>query len=292
MTNQQHNLPAFAKRIAYPSNREGVADHFEDRVVRKTIAVDLALLDRYDDTLLVDLESYLVRQAKQHDAQAFQLLRSIPGVGKVLALTILYEIHDVKRFDRVQEFASYARLVKCAKESAGKKHGTSGAKMGNVHLKWAFSEAAVLFVRHSEPGKELLARLEKRHGKGKALSILAHKLGRAAYYMLLRGKAFEIERFVATVNLEWVREPVVQREPHGSSSNETASSPCAYEREKASVIEPKIRQLARLIGHALSLPLSTSRLDCLRLCPSPSLETTDLRGRRHEEAGMRERMGF
>ncbi len=199
MTNQQYNLPAFAKRIAYPSNREGVADHFEDRVVRKTIAVDLALLDRYD-TLLVDLESYLVRQAKQHDPQAFQLLRSIPGVGKVLALTILYEIHDVKRFDRVQEFASYARLVKCAKESAGKKHGTSGAKMGNVHLKWAFSEAAVLFVRHSEPGKELLARLEKRHGKGKALSILAHKLGRAAYYILLRGKAFEIERFVATVN--------------------------------------------------------------------------------------------
>jgi hypothetical protein len=50
------------------------------------------------------------------------------------------------------------------------------------------------------PGKELLARLEKRHGKGKALSILAHKLGRAAYYILLRGKAFEIERFVATVN--------------------------------------------------------------------------------------------
>jgi transposase len=199
MTNHQYNLPAFAKRIAYPSNREGVADHFEDRVVRKSIAVDLALLAHYD-TLLTDLESYLVRQAKQHDAQSFHLLRSIPGVGKVLALTILYEIHDVNRFERVQQFASYARLVKCAKESAGKKHGTSGAKMGNVHLKWAFSEAAVLFVRHNEPGKELLAKLEKRVGKGKALSILAHKLGRAAYYMLLRGKAFEIERFVATVN--------------------------------------------------------------------------------------------
>ena len=51
-------------------------------------------------------------------------------MGKILALAILYEIHDVHRFDRVQEFASYARLVKCAKESAGKKHGTSGAKMG------------------------------------------------------------------------------------------------------------------------------------------------------------------
>jgi transposase len=199
MTSHQYNLPPLGKRIAYPSNREGVAEHFEDRVVRKSIAVDLALLERYD-ALITDLEGYLVRQAKQHDPQAFALLRSIPGVGKVLALTILYEIHDVRRFDRVQEFASYARLVKCAKESGGKKHGTSGAKMGNVHLKWAFSEAAIGFVRHSELGKKLLAKLEKRFGKGKALSILAHKLGRTTYYLLLRGKAFEIERFAATVS--------------------------------------------------------------------------------------------
>ena len=198
-TSHQYNLPPLGKRIAYPSNRKGVAEHFEDRVVRKNIAVDLALLERYD-ALVTDLESYLVRQAKQHDPQAFQLLRSIPGVGKVLGLTILYEIHDVRRFDRVQQFASYARRVKCAKESAGKKHGTSGAKMGNVHLKGAFSEAAVLFVRHAAEGKKLLAKLEKRFGKGKALSILAHKLGRAAYYRLLRGQAFDLQKFMATVN--------------------------------------------------------------------------------------------
>jgi len=118
----------------------------------------------------------------------------------VLALTILYEIHNVHRFDRVQQFASYARLVKGAKESAGKKLGTSGAKRGNVHLKWAFSEAAVLFVRHSAEGKKLLARLEPRFGKGKALSVLAHKLGRAAYFMLAREKAFDLQRFAATAN--------------------------------------------------------------------------------------------
>ena len=197
MTSHQYNLAPLGKRIAYPSNREGVAQHFGDRVVRKSIAVDLALLERYD-ALLTDLELYLVRQAKQHDANAFHRLRTIPGVGKVLALTILYEIHDVRRFDRVQEFASYARLVKCTKESAGKKQGTSGAKMGNVHLKWAFSEAAVLFVRHSAEGKRLLAGLEKRFGKGKALSVLAHKLGRAAYFMLARETAFDVQRFAST----------------------------------------------------------------------------------------------
>ena len=115
----------------------------------------------------------------------------------MLALTILYEVHDITRFDRVQEFASYARLIKCTKESGGKKLGTGGAKMGNVQLKWAFSEAAVTFLRHNSARKKILARLEKTHGQGKALSILAHKIGRAVYYMLSRGTVFSMETFLA-----------------------------------------------------------------------------------------------
>jgi len=68
--------------------------------------------------------------------------------------------------------------------------------MGNVHLKWAFSEAAALFLRANPIGQKYFARLEKKHGKGKALSILAAKLGRAVYYILLRGKPFDLNRFV------------------------------------------------------------------------------------------------
>jgi hypothetical protein len=74
--------------------------------------------------------------------------------------------------------------------------GTSGKKIGNAHLKWAFSEAAVLFLRNNEPGQKLLSRLEKKQGKGKALSILAHKLGRAVYYMLKRRTAFDMNLFL------------------------------------------------------------------------------------------------
>jgi transposase len=103
----------------------------------------------------------------------------------------------VTRFDRVQEFASYARLVKCAHISAGKVHGRGGAKMGNVHLKWAFSEAAVLYLRHAPGGKRLLGDIEKKHGTGKALSILAHKIGRAVFYMLSRGTVFSTDQFRA-----------------------------------------------------------------------------------------------
>jgi transposase len=195
-TRAQYNLPAFEKRLAYPGNRDGVVEHFPDPSVRKSIEVDVALIDHYD-ALINDLELTIVRAAKRHDADAFHRLRSVPGIGKVLALTILYEIHDVTRFDRVQEFASYARLVKCAHQSAGKKLGTGGAKIGNVHLKWAFSEAAVLFLRHTKDGKKMLAGIEKKHGKGKALSILAHKLGRAVFYMLSRGTVFSAEKFRA-----------------------------------------------------------------------------------------------
>lgn len=155
------------------------------------------VLDDQYDALINDLELTIVREAKQHDGDAFHRLRSVPGIGKVLALTILYEVHDITRFDRVQEFASYARLIKCTHESAGKKLGTGGAKMGNVHLKWAFSEAAVTFLRQTRDGKQIVARLEKRHGKGKALSILAHKIGRAIYYMLSRGTVCSREKFVA-----------------------------------------------------------------------------------------------
>ena len=114
------------------------------------------------------------------------LLQTVPGIGKILSLVLLYEIHDIARFPRVQDFVSYCRLVKCAKESAGKRYGTSGTKIGNAYLKWAFSEAAVLFLRNNPAGQKYLARLEKKHGKGKALTVLAHKLARAVYYMLKR----------------------------------------------------------------------------------------------------------
>ena len=195
-TRAQYQVPEFARRRAYPANRDGVAERFLDASVRKSVEVELALLERYD-SLITDLEYTLVRTATQHDADAFHRLRSVRGIGKILALTILYELHDVHRFDRVQEFASYARLVKGRKQSGGKTLGTSGAKMGNVHLKWAFSEAAVLFLRHATGGKRFLARIEKKHGKGKALSILAHKLGRAVYYVLARDTVFSLEKFMA-----------------------------------------------------------------------------------------------
>jgi transposase len=177
-TPHQYNLPAPGKRISYRSNRDGIGEGFEDTSIRESLAADLALVDHFE-LVIGDLEASLVRKGRVHDPQSFYRLRSVPGIGKVLALTILYEIHDIRRFERVGEFASYSRLVKCQKTSAGKVQGTGGARIGNAYLKWAFSEAAVLFLAKCPEAKKLLARIERKHGKAKALSILAHKLGRA-----------------------------------------------------------------------------------------------------------------
>jgi transposase len=136
-----------------------------------------------------------VNTATQHDAHPLYLLQTVPGIGKILSLVRLYEIHDSSRFPSAQDVASDARLVKCSKESAGKRLGPSGKNIGNAHLKWAFSEAATLFLRHNPSGQTLLTRLEKQHGTGKALTILAHKLARAVYYMLKRKTAFDRDLF-------------------------------------------------------------------------------------------------
>jgi transposase len=136
--------------------------------------------------------------AKAHDSKSLVLLQSIPGIGMILALILLYEIHDIARFATVQDFLSYCRLVKCQRESAGKIYGYSGAKIGNVHLKWAFSEAAVTFLRGNKDAQKLHERLVKRHGKGKALAILAAKIARAVYFILSREKVFDRQKFFSS----------------------------------------------------------------------------------------------
>lgn len=196
-TNTQYNLPPFAARIDAAKNRTELLEHFADEApVQMSIATDLALLDAYDQTIH-ELELYLTQAVREDDRPSYQLLRTVPGIGNILALTMVYEIHALERFPEVGNFLSYSRLVRGHRESAGKKGKSGGAKMGNVHLKWAFSEAAALFLRANPRGQKFFARLERKHGRGKAMGVLAAKLGRAVYFMLKRHEPFDLKRFVA-----------------------------------------------------------------------------------------------
>lgn len=190
----QYNLPAPEKRLNSRTNRLGVPERFDDESVQCAVRSDLSLAGHLDDQLR-EIERYLVEHAKLDDPQAFGRLQTVPGIGPILALVLLYEIHDIRRFPTVQQFVSYCRLVKCAHESAGKLTSGKGNKIGNAHLKWAFSEASLLMLRELPAAKSFVARLEKKHGKAKALSILAARLGRTVYLMLKRQEAFDAGRF-------------------------------------------------------------------------------------------------
>ena len=194
-TTSQYNLPANNVNLKNLGAREQMRSVFPDPVVQRNIDLDLAILDTYAKEL-DKVERFIEKQARQHNPVHLKLLRSIHGIGQILALTILYEIGDIDRFDTVQQFASYCRLVKCKAESAGKSYGTSGNKIGNANLKWAFSEAAVLHLRGNDSAKRYLQKLQKRMSKAKALSALAHRLGRCVFYMLKNETMFDEHRFL------------------------------------------------------------------------------------------------
>jgi len=107
MVNHQYNLDPFEKMLQYACNRD-VLDRFEQDSTRQNVEADLQLIGHYDQ-LLKQLESNLLRQAKLHDPQACFLLKTIPGVGNLLSLMLLYEIHTIDRFASVGDFLSYAR---------------------------------------------------------------------------------------------------------------------------------------------------------------------------------------
>ena len=197
ITNYQYNLTPFEKNIVHKSNRVGLADHFQDPSVRLNVETDIAMMDSLHSQI-TRLENYIIKHARNYDGRMLYRLKTVPGIGNVLALTIMYEVLSIERFPSVQKFCSYSRLVKCASESAGKKSGYSGSRIGNAHLKWAFSEASVLFIRGNEQAKHYVAKLTKKFGKGKALSVLAHKLGRAIYFMMKRNDVFDMNYFFRT----------------------------------------------------------------------------------------------
>src|SRR2546429_6259706 len=117
----------------------------------------------------------IVRTAKQHDAQTLYLLQSVPGIGKILRLVLLYAIHDSTRFPRVQDVVSSCRLVTCAKEAAGKRGGTARPKIGHAYLPRAFSAAAGPLPPPPSCRPKALAPPGKKKGTGQAPAGRGHE---------------------------------------------------------------------------------------------------------------------
>jgi transposase len=192
---RQANLPAVSSAVKYKCKRAAITADVADVFVRRRVETHLALIEPLDTTIR-RLEAEIEDAAQEHYATELAVLQSTPGVGLVLSLTILLEIDTIERFETRQQFCSYARLCGAVQTSDNKRVGVGNRKAGNAWLKWAFSEAAVLSARKDERIGRYLDRLASRLGKAKALSALAHKLGRAFYHLLHTKEVFDVDRFV------------------------------------------------------------------------------------------------
>jgi transposase len=192
---QQAILDPLHAAVKKKTTRRALCERFPDPDLALSIHSDLDMIEALD-AIIYTLEKQLATQAKHHDRKAFSLLKTIPGVGKMLALTILYEIHTIERFRSASAFSSYSRLVKVNHESAGKKIKGGNNRIGNPHLKWAFTEIILRAQVDSPAIKKYYEKLKSKHGPAKAKSVIAHKFAIATYHMLKNETVFDEKQFI------------------------------------------------------------------------------------------------
>ena len=122
----------------------------------------------------------------------FSFLKTVPGIGQILALTIMLETGDIRRFPSVGNFASYCRCVGSQKVSNGKRKGKGNTKNGNKYLAWAFVEAANFAIRFNSKIKSFYQRKKAKTQGVVAIKAVAHKLCRACYYIMRDRVAFDL----------------------------------------------------------------------------------------------------
>jgi transposase len=194
--NYQYNLPALGTLAKCKATRDQVPDHFPEPNVRAAAEADVDMMDACDH-VIARLEKRILTNAREHDPRALAILKTTRGVGDIVGLTLLYELHDIERFGTVGRYLSYCRLVKAEHSSDGKKVGSGNKNIGNAYLRWGYGEASHQFLTHHPRGDQLLDRLVKKHGnERKARSVLAAKLARSHYFMLTDGTAFNEEEFL------------------------------------------------------------------------------------------------
>jgi transposase len=173
-----------------------------DDVTALGLAADVALALRANVAVIAALTQEIARLEARLLAGAklrpgYACLKSIPGIGDVLATVIMLETGDIARFAHVGNYASYARCVDSARYSNGKKKGEGNTKNGNAYLVWAFIEAANFARRFNQDAKRFFERKKAKTNQVVATKALAHKLARASYHILKEGQLFDVKRCFA-----------------------------------------------------------------------------------------------
>jgi transposase len=123
---------------------------------------------------------------------AYERLQTMPGVGVILALTIMLETGDIGRFQTVGDYTSYCRCVRATHRSNGKKKADNNSKNGNAYLAWTFVEAVHHAIRVCPKAKSFYDKKRAKRNGTLATKALAAKWSKAAYYILKRQEPFDL----------------------------------------------------------------------------------------------------
>ena len=139
-----------------------------------------------------EIEKTVLRNARE--LPYYQQLETLPGVGKILALTITMEVGDIHRFAEPGPYASYCRTVAAQRLSNSKKKGENNSKCGNKYLAWASVEAANFARRYDPPCRQWFERKARRTSTVIATKALACKISKAAWYVMAEGTTYDPKR--------------------------------------------------------------------------------------------------
>ncbi len=172
-------------------DKEGIVDIFEEEYVQLA-GTSYAETIKFIAGQIQMLEAEILKQAKLK--VEFERLQTIAGIGKILALTIMYETGDISRFKTPGNYVSYCRCVKSKHMSNGRKKGEGNRKNGNRYLSWAYIEAAHYARSNCEAAKKFYQRKLAKRNAPVARKALASKLCRAAYYIMRDQVEFDEQR--------------------------------------------------------------------------------------------------
>jgi transposase len=170
----------------------------EEAQARFTAPADQLLAG--EQITLMDHQTEAITKIEQHilnvagDWPAYQRVQELPGIGKILGLTIALETGEAKRFADASHFASYCRCVKSLRQSNGKKKHENNRKCGNKYLAWAFVEAAHFACRHDDPCRRFYDRKKQKTNPIIATKALACKLAKAAWHVMAEDVAYDATR--------------------------------------------------------------------------------------------------
>lgn len=176
-----------AKKLE-PKEAPKLYQHPANQLIAQVQAEHIGALDKS----IARLEQAVLACARE--IPCYEKLLSLPGIGRILGMTITMEVGDIQRFPTDGDFASYCRLVDAKRLSNGKRKADNNAKCGNKYLAWAFVEAANFARRYDENCRRWYDRKAAKTSKIIATKALACKLGKAAWYVMSEQTDYDARR--------------------------------------------------------------------------------------------------